>query len=320
MDETRHCRDLPEAVLSVETFAARRKDATLALIALIAAGVSVGAHAAPLHPASFAVHQAQCAGKAGWSDPAPPVRIFGNTYDIGTCGITVVLVAGDRGAVVIDGGPITAAPLVAANIERLGLKLRDVKLLLSTHEHGDHAGGLAELRRRTGAAMVAGAAERASLESGVMAADDPQRDGDKPDHPGVRVDRVLREGEVVRLGTLQLSPHATSGHAPGGTSWTWRSCEGVVCRAIVFADSLSAVSIDRYRFADHPARIAALQASFKTIAALPCDIVVTPHPAASDLDARLAGKAPLVDSQGCARLAANSAARLNERLRAEAKR
>lgn len=96
------------------------------------------------------------------------------------CCIVVVLVAGNRAAVVIDSGPVEAAPLVAANIERLGLRLIDVKLILSTHEHGDHAGGLAELRRRTGARMAARATERDSLESGVMAADDPQRNGDRP--------------------------------------------------------------------------------------------------------------------------------------------
>ncbi len=287
---------------------------------LAAVCVPVGVYAKPLRPAPFAVHQAQCAGKEGWSDPAPPVRIFGDIYDVGTCGITVVLVAGDRGAVLIDGGPVAAAPLVVANIERLGLKLSDVKLILSTHEHGDHAGALAELRRRTGATMVARAAERASLESGVMAAEDPQRDDGAPKFPGVPVDRVLRDGEVVRLDALRLTAHATPGHAPGGTSWTWRSREGAVCHAIAYADSLSAVLIEGYRFGDHPARIAALRASFATVAALPCDTVVTPHPAASDLYARLASQAPLVDPQGCARLAATSAAKLDERLRAEVKR
>ena len=290
------------------------------ITALVAVGVPVGVHAAPLRPVPFAAHQARCAGKEGWSDPAPPVRIFGNTYDVGTCGITVVLVAGDRGAVLIDSGPVAAAPLVAANIERLGLKLSDVKLILSTHEHGDHAGGLAELRRRTGAMTAARAAERASLESGVMATDDPQRENGMPTFPGVLVDRVLRDGEVVGLGALRLTAHPTPGHAPGGTSWTWRSCEGTVCRAIAYADSLSAVSIEGYRFGDHPARIAALRASFATVAALPCDIVVTPHPSASDLYARLAGREPLVNPRGCVRLAAASAAKLDERLQAEVKR
>lgn len=320
MGEVLHRRDLPDIGPALGRLAARRKGVRDVLIVLAAVCVSVGVQAAPLRPAPFAAHQAQCAGKEGWSDPAPPVRIFGDTYDVGTCGITVVLVAGDRGAVLIDGGPVAAAPLVAANIERLGLGLSGVKLILSTHEHGDHAGGLAELRRLTGATMAARAAERGPLESGVMAADDPQRDGDKPDHPGVPVDRVLRDGEVVRLGALRLTSHATPGHAPGGTSWTWRSCEGTACRAIAYADSLSAVSTDGYRFANHPARIAALRASFTTVAALPCDIVVTPHPAASDLYARLAGQVRLVDPHGCARLAASSAAKLDERLRMEAKR
>ena len=226
MGETRRRRDLPNIVPAVGCFAAAGgKRVRCGLIAFVAISVPVGVHAAPLRPAPFEAHQAQCAGKDGWSDPAPPVRIFGDTYDVGTCGITVVLVAGDRGAVLIDGGPVTAAPLVVANIERLGLKLSDVKLILSTHEHGDHAGGLAELRRRTGATTAARAAERASLESGVMVADDPQRDDGAPKFPGVPVDRILRDGEVVRLGALRLTAHATPGHAPGGTSWTWRSCE-----------------------------------------------------------------------------------------------
>lgn len=320
MGETRRRRDHPNIGPAVGFLApASGKGVRGGLIAFAAAVcVPVSVRAAPLRPAPFEAHQAQCAGKDGWSDPAPPVRIFGDTYDVGTCGITVVLVVGDRGAVLIDGGPVTAARLVAANIERLGLKLSDVKLILSTHEHRDHAGGLAELRRRTGATTAARAAERVSLESGIMAPDDPQRYNGAPTFPGVPVDRVLRDGEVVRLGALRLTAHATPGHAPGGTSWTWRSCEGAVCRAFVYADSLSAVSIDGYQFGRHPARIAALRASFTTVAALPCDIVVTPHPEASDLYARLAGRAPLVDRHGCARLAATSAAKLDERLRIEA--
>lgn len=321
MGETRRRRNLPNIGPAVGCCAAAGGEGVRrGLIVFAAVCAPVAVHAAPLRAAPFKAHQAQCAGKDGWSDPAPPVRIFGDTYDVGTCGITVMLVVGDRGAVLIDGGPVSAAPLVAANIERLGFKLSDVKLILSTHEHEDHAGGLAELRRRTGATTAARAVERASLESGVMAADDPQRDNSAPKFPGVPVTRVIRDGEIVRLGALRLTAHATPGHAPGGTSWTWRSCEGAVCRAIAYADSLSAVSIEGYSFEKHPARVAALRASFATVAALPCDIVVTPHPAASDLYARLAGQAPLVDRHGCARLAATSAAKLDERLRAEAKR
>jgi metallo-beta-lactamase class B len=289
----------------------------LAIAALCAATAAAPPPAARLHPAAFAAHQAQCAGKDGWSDPAPPVRIVANVYDVGTCGITVLLVVGDRGAILIDGATADAAPIITANIRRLGLPLSAVKLLLSSHEHSDHAGGLRELKRRTGARVVAIAAARAPLESGVMAADDPQRADARPSFPGVRVDQVVRDGEVVRLGNLRLTAHATPGHAPGGTSWSWRACDGRACHDIVFADSLSAVSTDGYRFTDHPARVRALRASFATVAGLRCDLVVTPHPAASDLYARLAGKAPLIDPRGCAELSTASAARLDDRLRQE---
>ena len=292
---------------------------------LIAAAVSFGVaassaampSAASLRPASFAAHDAQCAGKDGWSDPAPPVRIFGNVYDVGTCGITAVLVVGDRRAMLIDGATAEAAPMIASNIERLGLRLSDVKVLLSSHEHADHAGGLSELKRRTGAQMFATAAARPSLESGMMAANDPQRDGERPAFPGVRVDRLVHDGEVVRLGSLRLTAHATPRHAPGGTSWSWRSCQTRVCHDLVFADSLSAVSADRYRFPDHAERVAALKASFATVVRLRCDLVVTPHPSASDMYARLAGKASLVNPHGGVDWAAFGAAKLDERLQKE---
>lgn len=287
------------------------------LTAVLASCVAQGAGAmsqAALRPVPFAAHEAQCAGKEGWNDPAPPIRIFSDVYNVGTCGITALLVIGDKGAVLIDGVTAEAAPMVAANIERLGLRLSDVKLLLSSHEHADHAGGLRELKRLTGAKMIANAAARSALESGVMAAKDPQRVGARPAFPGVRVDRLVRDGEVIALGSLRLTAHATPGHAPGGATWSWRSCEGLVCHDIVYADSLSAVSADGYRFSDHPDRVAALEASFATVARLRCDLVLTPHPSASDLYGRLAGKTPLIDPQGCVKLAATSTAKLKARL------
>jgi metallo-beta-lactamase class B len=269
-------------------------------------------------PASFAEHQRQCLGKDGWSDPAPPVRIFGNVYDVGSCGIVALLVTGPAGHVLIDAATAEAAPAIVANIRRLGLRPSDVKLLLSSHEHADHAAGLSIVQRATGATMVATAAARPVLESGVPAADDPQRGG-LPSFAGVPVGRIVRDGEVVTLGPLRLTAHATFGHAPGSTSWTWRACEARMCRSIVYADSLSAISADGYRFADHPAYVARFRASLAKVARLPCDIVITPHPSASDLYARLGGAAPLVDRNGCAAYAAAARAKLDQRLAEERK-
>lgn len=262
---------------------------------------------------------AACAGKDGWNDPAPPARIAGNVYYVGTCGITVLLIASPKGHIVIDSATAEAAPLVAGNIRRLGFDPAGVRLLLSSHAHSDHAGGLAALKRLTGARLVALAGARAALESGAVEPGDPQA-GSIAGFAGVQVDRTIGDGDVVRLGPLALTAHATPGHTAGSTSWSWRTCEGGRCRNIVYADSLSAVAPNSYRFADHPALVAAFRASFARVAALKCDILITPHPGASQLFERLAGRAPLADTAACGAYAAAAGRRLNERLALEAKR
>jgi metallo-beta-lactamase class B len=267
--------------------------------------------------ASIAEHQAQCSGKEGWNDPAPPIRIFGNVFDIGTCGITVLLIAGDKGAVIVDGATAQAAPSIIANVEQLGFKASDVKLLLSSHEHLDHAGGLNALQRWTNATMVGTAASKAALESGVTATDDPQRTDGAPEFSGIHVGRTVTDGEMVVLGSLRLTAHATPGHAPGGTSWSWRSCDRTTCHRMVYADSVSPVSADGYRFSRHPAYVATFRASLAKIAALTCDLVITPHPAASDLYERLAGRAALSSTSACASYAAAGRALLDRRLAEE---
>lgn len=282
--------------------------ASLTAVALAAAG-----------PASIAEWQTQCAGKDGWSDPAPPVRIHGNTYNVGSCGIVVILVASPQGHVLIDGATAEAVPGIAANVERLGYRMRDVKWLLNSHEHVDHGGGLAALKKLTGARLAARAPAVRTLTSGKVDPTDPQF-GLIDNMPGVRVDRVIRDGEQVRVSTLALSAHATPGHTDGGTSWSWRSCAGQACHRIVFADSISAVSRDDYRFTDHPARVAPFRATFDNLARLDCDILITPHPSASNLVDRLAGKAALVDRSACAAYASRGRVALDKRLSREAKK
>ncbi len=269
-------------------------------------------------PADVAARARQCAGKDGWSDPAPPVRIFGNVYDIGTCGITVLLIAGPHGHIVIDAATAEAVPSIVGNIRRLGFRPQDVKLLLMSHSHIDHAGGLAALRRATGAKLLASAAAREVIERGRFAGDDPQRDILSP-VDRVPVAGVLTDGQPVTLGPIRLTAHLTPGHSPDGMSWSWRSCAGKICRTVVFADSLSAVSSDAYRFRDHPAYVARLRATIAKVAALPCDIVLTPHPGASDMAERLAGDKPLVDRNGCRAYAAAATRRLDKRLADEAR-
>lgn len=260
---------------------------------------------------------AACVDRDGWSDPAPPAKIFGNTYYVGTCGISVLLIDTPAGLVLIDGATAEAAPSVLANIRALGFDPKNIRYLLASHEHLDHVGGLKALQDATGAKIVARRAAVATLTSGTPETRDPQR-GAIPPFDGVTVAGEIDDGETLPIAGLDLTLHATPGHTPGSTSWSWRSCVGGDCRTIAYVDSLTAVSADDYRFSDHPDYVAMFRATFGKVASLPCDILITPHPGASDLFRRLAGEAPLVDANGCRAYAKGATEKLDARLAKEA--
>ncbi len=252
-----------------------------------------------------------------WTKPAPPVRIHANTYLVGTCGISSILIVGDQGDILIDGGPEAAADLIASNIQSLGYRIQDVRFILTSHEHFDHVGGIARLQRLSGATVVTSAAAAKVLSSGQPSQDDPQFGVAKP-FPAVEVGRIVRDGEGVLLGNLMVTAIATPGHTAGAMSWRWVSCDGGVCRTIVYSDSLSPVSAPNYRFSDHPAYLAAYRASIAKLAASPCEILLTPHPGQSDMPQRLALGKPLLDENGCKARAADLTKQLDDRLAKEA--
>jgi len=252
-----------------------------------------------------------------WNKPAPPVRIHANTYLVGTCGISSILVVGDQGDILIDGGTEQGADVIADNIRALGFRLSDIRFILHSHEHFDHVGGVAKLQRLSGATLVASAPAAKVFETGAASADDPQAGMNKP-FPPATVGRVIGDGGEVRLGNLMLTAIATPGHTPGALSWRWVSCDGGVCRTIVYADSLTPVSRDDYRFSDHPATVAAFRASIAKVAASPCEILLTPHPSASRMRERLALGSPLFDPDACKAYAAQLTANLDQRLAKEA--
>ena len=260
---------------------------------------------------------AACDGKeSDWNAPAPPVRIHGNSYLVGTCGISAILVTGNQGHVLIDGGTEQGAELIAANIRALGFRVEDIRLILHSHEHLDHVGGVGRLQKLSGATLVASAPAAKVFETGAAGAGDPQVGMHKP-FPAAAVGRVVRDGEEVRLGDLMLKAIATPGHTPGALSWRWVSCDGGVCRTIVYADSLSPVSRDDYKFSDHPDYLAEYRASIAKVAESPCDILLTPHPSASAMRERLGEGKPLLDTDGCKTYAAKLTTALDERLSKE---
>jgi metallo-beta-lactamase class B len=263
-----------------------------------------------------------CSMCAQWNVPQQPFRIYGNTYYVGTHGLSSILIVSDRGMVLIDGALRESAPLIAANIKTLGFRVQDVKLILNSHVHHDHAGGIAELQRLTGARVVASGPSAAVLKSGGVAKDDPQYGDIRGIDPVANVSTVA-DGETLHVGNMALTAHLTPGHTPGGTTWTWDSCEGGKCEHMVYVDSVTAVSADGYKFTQHPELVSSFERSLAFLDSVPCDVLLTPHPEASDLLARAeahrtgTGPDALVDPKACQRFAAHAREKLKARLESE---
>ena len=271
-----------------------------------------------MRPAASVDIAAACGTRDGWSDPAPPAYIHGKTWYVGTCGITVVLIETKAGLVLIDTGPEDAAPHVLANIKALGFNPRQIKWLLMTHEHFDHVGGMAAIQKATGAKLLVSPGAATAMRTGKAVPEDPQAAllAKYPMAPA-RVDRVLPGGSL-NVGGTRFTMHINPTHSPGSASWTWQSCEGGKCLTIAYADSISTISSDDYRFTQHPERVEAARAGLRVIEALPCDLRLTPHPGGSDLLERLSGKEPLTTPRACIAYAAGGSDRLSKRLAKEA--
>jgi len=250
-----------------------------------------------------------------WDKAGPPYKIHGQTYYVGTCGIAAILIASPNGHTLIDSGTEAGADVVAANIKALGFRLEDVKTLLLSHEHFDHVGGMAKLQRLTGAALITSPAAAPVLRTGKDRADDPQVGMHAPFAPA-KVARTVPDGGTA--GPSKLRAVLTPGHTAGATSWQWQSCAAPGhCKTIVYADSLSAVSREDYRFSAHPKYLAAYRRSIDRVAKLKCDILLTPHPSSSDMRTRMVAGG-LDQPDQCRKYADSLRIKLAERLAKEA--
>lgn len=260
-----------------------------------------------------------------WNDPQDPFAVFGDTYYVGTRGLSAVLITSPQGHILIDGGSPESAPMIAQHIRQLGFKLEDVKFILNSHDHFDHAGGISELQKLSGATVLASVQGEKVLRSGQPSKGDPQY-GDLPAMKPVANTRAVADGEVVKLGPLAVTARYTPGHTQGGVSWTWRSTENGKAAAMVYADSLNAFAAKPFRYSDsksYPTALADIKKSIATVAGLDCDILISAHPGASDLFERLAkqpklGNAAFIDRQACRAYAEAGTERLNKTLAAEA--
>jgi len=275
----------------------------------------------------------QVAAAAKWNQPQEPTRIFGNTYYVGVAGLSSVLVHSDAGLVLLDADLPQSVPLIEANIRKLGFRITDIKFILNSHVHYDHAGGIAALARDSGAVVAASPSSAAALRTGRAASDDPQAgyaDATRSEPavfpPVTQAIRELHDGEALHVGNISLTAHFTPGHSPGSTTWTWRDCEGTRCLDVVYADSLNAISAPGFHFradANHADLTPTFRKSIQSVAALPCDILLTVHPDLADIPDKLAKLRagakpnPFINADACRAYADDAQAKLDARVREE---
>ena len=248
----------------------------------------------------------------GWKAPVPPRRLVDNVYYVGAIGVSSYLITTPEGHILLDTGFADTVPIIQRGVEQLGFKLKDIKLILSSHAHIDHTGGHALMKELTGAQVLASAGDARVLESG--GADDfiplPK---DTILYTPVKVDRIVRDGERVTLGGVTLTANLTPGHTRGATTWTMEVQEGGRAYHLVFFSSASINSGTRLlREASYPGIAADLEGSFARFKAMSCDIFLAPHGgqfAMADKFARLdrgEGVKALVDPEGWSKLIAAS--------------
>ena len=264
-----------------------------------------------------------------WNTPQEPFRVLGNTYYVGTTGLTAILITSDVGHILIDGALPQSAPLVQVNIRALGFQLRDVRLILNSHEHSDHAGGLAALQRATGARVAASPAAARALRQGHPTAEDPQYQSSlKVPFESVKNVETIADRTTLRIGPLAITAHFTPGHTPGATTWSWRSCEGTHCVDIVYADGLTPVSDDGFRFTGdgkRPSIVETFHRSISRVEELPCAVILAPHPEFIALARKLArlkerpDNNPFIEENACRSYAATARKRLEQRVADERK-
>ncbi|GAN00155.1 metallo-beta-lactamase precursor [alpha proteobacterium U9-1i] len=218
---------------------------------------------------------------AEWNQSFAPFNVIGNIYYVGPTNVSSYLITTDDGHFLIDGGFAQSAPQIIANVAALGFDIADVKYLLNTHAHNDHAGGLARLQRASGATMAASPADRVALQAGRVGYG-PSADWA---FPPVRVDRVIADGDTLTLGGVTLTAIVMPGHTAGCTSWMMdvAGADGAQHRA--FFHCSSTVGGQSLSPPDYPTIVEDFRATFARVRTLQADILLPNHGNFIDLPA-----------------------------------
>jgi metallo-beta-lactamase class B len=228
-----------------------------------------------------------CAASAGipadWTRPIEPFRVVGDVYYVGTKGLGAYLITSPSGHVLLDATLAQNAPQVERNIEKLGFRLKDVKLLIENHAHTDHVGGLAQLKADTGAPLWASAGDRWALENGRQFGD---TDYGVLTFPAVKVDRVVHDGETVHVGPNALTAWLTPGHTRGCTTWSLPVEQAGRRLKVVFLCSVTVAGNKLVGNKAYPGIVTDFRRTFVRLKTMQADVVLTGHPEAADVLAR----------------------------------
>jgi len=262
-----------------------------------------------------------CSNCERWNRPQEPFRIYGNTWFVGMAGLTALLIETDGGLILIDGALPQSSPLIEANIRKLGFDPLDIKAILLSHAHFDHAGGINALQRLSGALVYTSPDGAKVLETGLLQENDPQflHGPENTRFAAVRNVTDIANGKSLTVGGVDIRAVHTPGHTPGGITWTWESCALGNCYDIVYADSLTAVSAEGYRFSDGPAANQMIE-SAGAISDLDCDILLSPHPFFFGMKDKLKKRDegnPFVNNVACMIYAETALDWLEQRLKSE---
>lgn len=219
-----------------------------------------------------------------WNERLAPFTIIDNVHFVGTQGLGVFLITTPKGHILIDGALAQSVPQVLDNIRALGFDPRDIRYLLNTHAHYDHAAGLAGVQRASGAAMIASAADKPYLEAGRIDHGPSSVDA----FPPVRVDRVIGDGDTVTLGPATLTAHLTPGHSPGCTSWSMMARDSQGTPRKVFVHCSASLGGQSLVPEAYPGMVADFRASFAKVRAMQADVFLANHDIFFDLHAKRA--------------------------------
>jgi metallo-beta-lactamase class B len=248
---------------------------------------------------AFLFVQWRAAIRRNRSIPDEPFRVAGNLYYVGATGVTSFLITGPAGHILIDGGYPETAPLIERSIAKLGFDIRDVKVLLNTHAHADHAGGLRELQRASGAQLWVSEGDADVMArggAGDRASYGPLRFLGIGRFPAPRVDHRFSDGETIRVGPLAVTAHVTAGHTPGCTTWSYPVRDGD--RELLAVDVCSLSLLPFMKFVpseSYPGIRSDFERSFTVLRSLPADIFLGSHGSFFDLERKRRARATAAD-------------------------